>query len=173
METIKEQISNEGKRIEVDSLWSAKGHFHTARLWNYTYYFLGGIIAILSAISGGTAFSDSEVMNIDHSILAGGIAFLVTALTGIMTFLNPSKASEKHLFSGNSYNALKNKARIFYTIEIPDSSELESLKEKLNQLDDQRNNLNLDSPPIPNWAYKKAKESIEINKEHDYGIDAK
>jgi len=164
MDNLKETISIEAQRIEEDSLYSSKGHQHAARRWGKVHLGLGGAIAFLAAISGGTA-SFSE-----HNIIAGGIAFIVAGLTALITFLNPNEIAQKHQTAGVNYNCLRNQARIFFQIEIKAEDDQKLLRATLEKLNKERNQLNKDSPKIPAWAYGKAKKSIEAG-EASYKVD--
>lgn len=162
-----EKIINEAKRIEEDSLNSAKGHFSAGHRWGVVNFWLGTISAILSAMAGASALSQFFY----HNIIAGVLSIIVAGLAAIITFINPDKRSIMHKGAGNKYKALQNNARIFYEIEIAingtdDKRNLDDLK----KLNDERNNLNMGSPQIPEWAFKKAKKGIEKG-EAEYKVD--
>lgn len=166
MEDIKEKIIDEAKRIEEDSLYSSKGHLIAANFWRKCHLWLGIPSSILAAIAGGFALAKFESL----AVLAGILAIIVTALTTISTFLNPNEKANCHLNSGNQFNELKNKSRIFYEIEPSLQSSDEELAAKLDELARRRDDLNMSSPQIPRQAYDKAKKSIEKG-EADYTVD--
>ncbi len=163
--TNREKIINEAKRIEEDSLYSAKGHFYAGQCWVNTNLWLGGIAAVLSAIAGASALSQFDY----HNIVAGSLSIIVAGLTAIITFINPNERASVHQKAGNRYNALRNDTRIFYDIEL---SEIDDKKatEDLKKLNDRRNKLNLESHQIPKWAFEKARKGIEEG-EAKYKVD--
>lgn len=165
--SIEVKLINEAKRIEEDTLFSAKGHFCAARGWTNIHLWLGGSSAILAAIAGASALSKFDY----HNIIAGVLSIIVATATALITFLNPSKRASIHQESGNKYKALRNNARIFYDIEINTLDEKNNA-ENLKKLNDQRNKLNLESPQIPRWAFKKARKGIEDG-EAEYKVDIK
>jgi len=165
VQTVKEKIINEANRIEEDSLYSAKGHFYAGQCWVNTSLWLGGVSAIFSAIAGASALSQFDY----HNIVAGSLAIIVAALAAVSTFINPSERASVHQEAGNKYNALQNDSRIFYDIEVNNMSEQEA-SESLKKLNDRRNKLNLESPQIPKWAFRKARKGIEEG-EASYKID--
>ncbi len=168
MESIKEKIIKEAKRVEEDSLYSAKGHFIAAHFWTNFHLWIGVPTAILAAIAGASALSQFD----NHNIIAGILAIIVTALTAVTTFLNPNEKANSHRNAGNKYNSLRNKARIFYEIDsYREDSDQEATKQ-LKELAKQRDELTHNSPQIPKWAYKKAKKGIEEG-EADYKVDEK
>ena len=103
--TNNEKIISEAKRIEEDSLYSAKGHFCIGLRWTRLYLWLGGISVVLSAMAGVSAFSQFDY----HNIIAGGISIIVAGLTAVITFINPNERAFIHKKSGNMYNSLKNR----------------------------------------------------------------
>lgn len=163
--TNREKIINEAKRIEEDSLYSAKGHFYAGQCWVNTHLWLGGIAAVLSAIAGASALSQFDY----HNIVAGSLSIIVAGLTAIITFINPKERASVHQKAGNRYNALRNDTRIFYDIEL---SEIDDKKatEDLKKLNNRRNKLNLESHQIPKWAFEKARKGIEEG-EAKYKVD--
>jgi len=158
-------IINEIKRIEEDSIYSAKGHFYASQYLNILNTTLGVTASVISAIAGTSAFSQFD----NHNLLAGILSMVVASLTAIITFINPNQRASEHLKVGNEYNALKNDARIFYLVKIDsiENSEAIKLLEKLNY---RRNKLNQDSVQIPRWAFMKAKKGIEYG-ESTYSVD--
>lgn len=165
-DNIKENIINETKRIEEDSLYSAKGHFAAANFWTNFHLWIGAPTAILAAIASASALSQFDY----HNVIAGILAIVVTALTAVTTFLNPNEKANSHQIAGNNYLSLRNKARIFSEIDCLGESSNEELAEQLKELAGQREELNQNSPQIPRWAYKKARKGIEEG-EASYSVD--
>jgi len=168
MKSIKEKIIKEAKRVEEDSLYSAKGHFVAGNFWTNFHLWIGVPTAILAAIAG--AFALSQFNN--HNIIAGILAIVVTALTAVTTFLNPNEKAHSHRNAGNNYNSLRNRTRIFCEIDCCGEDSDQELTKQLKELAKQRDELNQNSPQIPIWAYKKAKEGIEKG-EADHKVNEK
>jgi hypothetical protein len=163
--TNKEKIINEAKRIEEDSLHSAKGHFCAAQCWVNINLGLGSVSAVLSAIAGASALSQFE----HHNIFAGILSIIVASLTGVITFINPNERSVVHQKARNKYNALRNDTRIFYDLEITEVDDKVAFND-LKKLNDRRNKLNADSVQIPKRAFKKGRKGIEEG-EAKYMVD--
>lgn len=163
---LKENIKKELQRIEEDSLYSAKGHFYAAQLWELFNLSVGIPLAVLSAVAGASAFSDFPY----HGTVAGVIALLVSIITAISTTINPSKKAALHHTSGNQYNSLKNDARIACSIELENITDDEKATKILKEYNSRRNELNKTCPQIPKWAFNKAKNGI-MNGEADYKAD--
>jgi len=163
---IKDNILKEARRIEEDTLYSAKGQFVAANFWTNFHLWIGVPTAILAAIAGASALSQFE----NHNIIAGILAIIVTALTAVTTFLNPNEKANSHRNAGNKYNSLRNKARIFCHIDSCGEDSIQELTKQLKELAKQRDELNQNSPQIPRWAYEKAKKGIEEG-EADFKVD--
>ncbi len=163
--TNKEKIINEAKRIEEDSLYSAKGHFYAGQCWVNTNLWLGGFSAVLSAVAGASALSQFDY----HNIVAGGLSIVVAGLTAVITFINPNERATVHQKTGNKYNALRNDTRIFYDIEANEADDKKAIDD-LKKLNDRRNKLNIESHQIPKWAFEKARKGIEEG-EAKYKVD--
>lgn len=168
MENVKESIIKEAKRIEEDSLYSAKGHFKAANRWMRYHLWLGIPSVLLAVFSGASLLSQFGKYN----VLAGISAVIVSALTAVSTFLNPNERANCHQNAGNKYTSLRNKARIFYQIDCSGENSIEELKERLTELANLRDELNENSPQIPRWAYEKARKGIQEG-EAEYEVDKK
>lgn len=155
------KIGNEALRIEEDCTFSAKRHFNASSRWETYHYLVGLPSALLAGLSGISAFND-------YPIMAGILAIFSTALTSILTFLKPSERSEHHKSIGNQYLSLRNKTRLFREFEMNYTSE--ALIEKVNDLSNQRDELNSSALNTSNSDYIKAQK--DINEElHKYEVD--
>ena len=155
-------VEREAHRIEEDCTYSSKGHYNAAAAWSHTHLCIGIPTAILAAIASGTAFSD-------QGIIAGCIGILVTALTALATFLDPSGKSNEHRSAANQYLSLRNLTRIFRELELRDG-DAESLTKRIKELAAHRDSLNESSPRIPESAFAKAKSRIEAG-ESTHAVD--
>ena len=163
---LKEKIIKEAKRIEEDGLFSAKGHFYASQFWEKFHFWIGVPSAILAAVAAASALFQF----VNHNIIAGILSMVVSALTAVATFINPNEKSSNHHRAGNRYNSLRNKARIFYKIEMQTISDEKVLLDKLNKINETRDKLNKESPQISKRDYEKAKRGIEKG-EASYNID--
>ena len=151
------KIIEEAKRIEHDTLYSAKGHYEASQYWTKFHLIIGIPTAVLSALAGASALAQFD----NHSIIAGFLAIAVAAFTAVVTFLNPNEKATSHQNVGNKYNALRNKVHVFCNIDASVEDSDQELIQQLKELARQRDELNQDSPPISNWAYKKAQKVMK------------
>lgn len=162
----KEEILKEASRIEEACLYSSKGHYVMASFWSGFHHFLGIVTVVLAAIAGTSFFSTME----GHNAVAGIISFVTAGFTAVLTFLNPNERATNHLYAGNNYDSLQNKARIFRTIECLRKESEQVLSEELTALSQHKDRLNQHSPQ-PAWlAYLIAKRGIQKG-EGSYSVD--
>ncbi|MFX0202436.1 MAG: SLATT domain-containing protein [Candidatus Hodarchaeota archaeon] len=161
-----EGIVREAKRIEENCLYTSKSHFAASYVWEKCNLCIGIPTVILAAIAGTLAFTNLPKL----SIASGILAIVVAILTGIATFLNPKEKANNHFTSGNNYDSLLSKVRIFWTIDCRRENSEEVLTDQLKYFSEQRDRLNRDCPQPPRWAYKKAKKGIEEG-EANYFVD--
>ena len=164
--SLRENIIKEARRIQEDSLYSAKGHFVAASVWGNVRLFIGLPTAAMAAVAGASALSDFD----SHNVVAGVLAIIVSGLTAMTTFLNPNERASAHLRAGNRFNSLKNAARTFRGIECLGTRPDEDLAGCVKELAKERDRLNEDSAQIPGWAYRWAKRGIEKG-EAAYQVD--
>ncbi len=161
---ILENIKKEVKRIIEDSIYSAKGHFESAKYWRYGNYIL--MVASIISVCASLVF----VCDDSDKFWSGFVAIVSGFITMLLVFLNPQKKYSSHQNSGNKYLALRNKARIFLEIESK-NMDIEQQVESLKKIDSKKSKLNNTSLPISEYGYKSAKRQIEVDKNTQYQVD--
>jgi len=156
-------IVAEAKRLEEDTLYSAKGHFETAARWERFNLAVGLIATVAAALAAVFTLSHNDALVIL-------LAILVSISTGVITFLNPNKIAASHHRAGTEYNAIRNKSRIFYEIECQSNDANDHLIAELKAMSRQKDDLSAKSPSVPPWAAKKARQGIEAG-EATYKVD--
>lgn len=162
----KEAIINEAKRIEENCLYTAKGHFLAAQFWTNFHLWVGIPTVILAGVAGTAALAKFD----NDNIVAGILSIVVVVFTAVATFLNPKERSNTHLVSGNNYDSLLSRVRIFWTIDCWRENSEEILTLKLKEFSDERERLNRECPQVSKRAYKKAKKGIQEG-EANYKVD--
>ncbi len=147
------EIGQECSRLEEDAVHSSKAHLATAARWSTVHLFLGIPSTLVAALAGVSALQQ-------NTQVAAVLALTAAVLTGISTFLNPERRASSHLAAGSRYLELRNKTRLFRSVQLGDIQEPGVATEKLVALCTRRDELNSDSPQIPRWAFKKAKKGI-------------
>lgn len=155
-ESVKARMQEEAMRIENDVHYSAKGHYEEANYWSRLHLLLGIPTAIISAIAGVSALAQFD----NHAILAGFLAIIVAALSGITTFLHPDGKAAAHQSTGSKYTTLRNRVRTFSHLDIYTGESEQELLEQLKSLAVQRDELNEASLSISDRAYKSARKKI-------------
>jgi hypothetical protein len=162
-----ESVIVESQRVEQDALYSAKGHFEAARRWNLLNYWIG----IPAAIAATLVSTMAGIAGLkDYATLAGVLALSSGVFTAIVGFLRPAEKAAAHHRAGTAFNALKNDARIFYSIECGSDPSPTDVVDRIKELNDCRTKLNEESPAIPRFAFLKGRDGIESG-ENSYDVD--
>jgi hypothetical protein len=157
----RDEIIREAKRLEETTLYSMKGHHCAARRWGGMNLWLGIPAVVISAVVGAAAFSQYSKDYRWLGIVAGFLAISGAVLSGVTTFLNPNDKENAHVTAAHAFDTLNNNSRLFWSIDCWREESEEILTSKLRELVDRKNDLNSNSPQIPQWAYKEAKAGIE------------
>jgi hypothetical protein len=147
-------ILEEAKRIEEDALHSSQSHFEASRIWNFWNFGLGIPAAVAGAAAAASVIGE-------WPLAAGLLAMVAAILSTVTTFVKPNARAAACLTAGNAYNALRNDARIFRTIQCASGDPVAELRDDLHALSDRRNALNSESPSIPRRAYERGRSRIE------------
>ena len=146
--------------LRKDTYVSAQGHYCVANRWAGYHLYFGLGSTILSVFAGTSLLSGTEELE----MIAGFIALTVSAITAISTFLNPNQHSLNHYTAGTNYIVVPNHARSFYQISsaLRQKPDEEIIKE-FYDLAAQRDELNKNSPRIPEWALSKARANTKFD----------
>jgi hypothetical protein len=159
-----QRSTQEALRVEEDCSYNATGHFVAATRWRIVHYLFALPAALLAALVSYLAFTS-------QGVLAGAIGVVITILTTATLFLRPDHLSSEHKRIGEKYLGLRNKVRLFREIELLHSGRSRhELLQTLGQLSEKKNELNADSLPLPDWAYRRAKQRIQEGS-HSYEVD--
>jgi len=165
--TVKLGLSNEAQRIEEDALFSGKGHYNACGPWQTRHRWLGSTSAILSALAAGVAAQKGAA-----PVIVVTLSVLAAALTAVVTFLKPNEEADRHRRAGDAHFAIKNRARIFRTVEMEaDGADEAKLVDALKALSADLDAARSSAPAIPEDAYQKAKQAIETEKTANYRVD--
>lgn len=157
---VREEIIREAKRLEESTLFSMKGHHTAASGWSNRHLWLGLPVVVISALVGAATFSQYAETYPEVKVIAGLLSLAVAILSGITTFLNPNDRENSHLTAGHAFDKLNNDARLFWSVDCWQGDSDAVLTSQLKELVEQKNQLNANSPQVPNWAYRKAKAGI-------------
>ena len=163
MDKLNDALAKEAKRVEEDSIHSAKGHFNAADSWRAGHYWIGVPATVLGAAAGAAAVKSFPEVAIFLSLIA-------TILTGLLTFLKPADRASTHKTAGDQFLALRNDARFFREVELIEQGDKQPASEKLKALCQRRNELNQGSPEIPRKAFERARQGISEG-ETEYAAD--
>jgi hypothetical protein len=169
-----QEIIDETKRIEEDAVFCYSGHSEEARLWGRVSIWIGIPTTLLAAITGLTSLSGGDatntILSFNQGVFVGILAFLVAAMAGLATFLDPKGQSNKHYQACITYARLWNDIRMFREIDCVASSNLDEIKVSLKEFGDRLNDLNDQTPMISERARRLAANNINAGR-YIYGVD--
>jgi len=161
MNKIIEELKAEADRLEWDALYTMKGHFNAALLWNVAHYGLGVFAVVLGALAG------KEFFGAQNSTFASAIGAVSAALAAIITFLKPSEKAQPHHAAGVFYGTIKRKARMFQNISLLCDTDPQALRRELDAMVAAYHEYQQSAPPVPTPAYWITRRGVR-NGEHAY-----
>jgi hypothetical protein len=161
MERVITELKAEADRLEWDSLYTMKGHFNAATLWNVTHYLLGITAVVLGAFAG------KGLVGAEVSPNASAVATASAALAAVITLLKPSEKAQPHHAAGVFYNSIKRKARMFQNISLVAETDVKALRRELDELVTAYHDHQLSAPPVPTPAYWITRRGVRAG-EHTY-----
>jgi hypothetical protein len=123
-------------------------HRKTAEVYGNCHMLLGLPAAILASIAGVSAFAN-------YSNLAGVTAFVVSGLTGTMSFLNPAEKQKLHFEAANALETWSTKTYLLVKRSRASIIEVTELIHSWDQLMKERDQISKQSPLVPSWAKSK------------------
>jgi hypothetical protein len=169
-----QRLIDEAKRIYEDSFFCYAGHSEEARWWGQITLRLGIPATIIAAIAGVTSLSGQSssalVLGLDMSVVVGALAFVVAAMSGLSTFLDPKGQVSKHYQACIAYLRLSSDVRMFYEIDCAKGANVNELEEKLKKLSARLKDLNDQTPMISERARRVAKKSVDSGR-YIYQVD--
>lgn len=139
----------------------AKGYSYTAITWGKVNLSIGIPNTIIAAIAGASALSNFSNSN----IVAGILSIIVSVLSGLLTFLNPSDRAKSHMQAFTEFQRLCQRLNMMKIDLASEDGEVisDELRRKMEDMFEKLHDLRSASPMIPGWAYKVAKSEVEKN----------
>lgn len=129
-------------RFQREAHVLTEAHNYMCNFWANCHFYVGLPTTVLSAIVSASVFSQST----SHNEIAGFISIIVTCLTAISTFFNPSERKDLHRVAKNSYHTFSIKVEVSNLNEFS-NHQIESL---INSFETVRNT----SPQVAEWVYQ-------------------
>jgi hypothetical protein len=156
-------IREQAQAIEEDCERAAIRASLVSAKWDGRNLWLGLSSAIAAAVAafvaGNEHFSIPEGISLpailkDNAQFAASFFAVVSAiLTSALTFLAPSKKAESFHESSNKYRGLRERLRLFINGAATD-------KKTLADFVEQKQDIDVSHPIVPEWAYKKAHQRL-------------
>jgi hypothetical protein len=162
---VQQSIISSADKVSEDCDYSAGSNFTLGNHWDKWNLRLGLSAAILSALAAISVDKLHGVIGDQAAqMLTSFVAFLAAIAASVLTFLKPSEKASVYREFGNKYRALRNRSRVFASIDCNVKTEYDELRRGLDELLKEKADLNLDNPVIPEWAYLEAKRLVETKR---------
>jgi hypothetical protein len=159
-----DQMRKEAERVHESAMYSAQTQFEYSKSWRRVDRWLGGLAALLAAISAAAGLS--EVVS---SRWAGIVALCAAGVGAIGASLGAPKAKDRAHSAANALLAVQQDARIFINVDLPSLDEGEA-RDQLQTLVARLQELNATAEIPSARAWKTAKGNVEAGSQ-EYGID--
>jgi len=148
-------VIDELKRLETMSLLAAERHYAGETRWYNLNEWLGIPATLVSAITAASAvakFDQKEIVTVTTALLA-------SALSALLTFLDPFKRASAHHLAGREFEALYHMAGRLSRLDA-DPIKGGPIADKFSDLARKFDDLLKSSPAIPGYAYGRARRAL-------------
>lgn len=165
---LESKIEEQLLKLENDADITSASNYWVAQRWESWNFKLGfstvgvsGLVTVIGSIASIEFLKDyHEYINVATTILAS----IATVIGSILTFLKPSERGSLYREFGGKQKELRNKIRVYRTVEILLIDGIEEKKNSLVSFLNEKENLNADNPPIPRKAFQNASSDIKEKK---------
>jgi hypothetical protein len=105
-----EVLKSEARHLEQVCRFAAECQITAVGFWANLQIWVGGLAAVLAAVSSGSAFAD-------QTILAGSLAIGAAAASAVVASIQPNSRAESHLKAASKYNELRLDAHMLVVLE--------------------------------------------------------
>lgn len=149
--------TQELQALQEDLLWTEKAHFASAEALSRCNLWVGVTSTVAASVAAATVLADSAPA-------VTGVAALVAAIaSGLLTFLKPKDAQERHLRAGRRMNALRVQIRQALRLDLSPalSPNPESLRDLARVFAAEKAQIDAEAPATSNRAFGSARKKIE------------
>lgn len=139
-------ISGELEQLLNDVNWTAKGHFASASILRGTRLALGVVATVAASAAAATIFTNNKAV-------AGVLALVSAAFSGLLTFLKPEELATQHLSAGRRLTALGVEIRQTLTLDTP-AAQITDLRSQVAQFACSKADIDGSAPHIPNLSIR-------------------
>jgi hypothetical protein len=150
------RVAAELASIQEDVLYTEKAHFAAAEARGRVHLLLGLTAAVSAAVSAATIVADG-------SATAAGMAALISAIaSGVLTFLRPEEAAQKHLDAGRDLGALRVRLRQAVSLDLAhEGVPPEDARRRAAVLAQEKADIDRSAPALSGLAFRHAQKKID------------
>lgn len=128
-----------------DVFWTEKGHFAMAGVWRATHLCVGMIAAGSSTFAAGVLAADGS------DSVAGAASVISAVAAGLLTFLKPRDAADRHLEAGRHLGRIRVDIRQCLRLQLPNLGPA-ALHARIAELATSKMETDASAPHLPNIA---------------------
>lgn len=143
--------------LEEDLLWTEKAHFASAEVLARCNFWVGIASTVAASVAAATVLTEAAPA-------VTGVAALIAAIaSGLLTFLKPKDAQERHLKAGRRMNALRVQIRQALRLDLSPALNPapESLRNLAREFAQEKAQIDAEAPATSNRAFRAARKKIE------------
>jgi hypothetical protein len=145
-------------RIEQEAFELAELYTITSLRWSRWNFWQASIIVVLTTLAAGATgsiFFQALTQNPLFLVVAALASLIVAILTPLVNLHKPADRAAMHIKAKHGYAALRSQAWLLYTLGVLDSRNTDQgLIDQIKALQQQKDELEANSVPLPSWVYK-------------------
>lgn len=149
-------LTEELQQLVTDLIFTEKAHFAAAHRHGRLHRVLGVIATVAGAVAAEGIVSDRA------PAWAASFALLASIASGVLTFVKPQEASQKHLDAGRDLGGLRVQVRQTLKLDVPVAgpAELAAARQAAERYAKTKAAIDKAAPAITDEAYKRGRAKI-------------
>lgn len=149
-------ITEELTQLITDLIFTEKAHFAAA----HSHGRLHRVLGIVATVSGAVAAEG--IVSERSPAWAAAFALLASLASGVLTFVKPEEASQKHLDAGRDLGALRVQVRQTLNLDVPAASvaDLAASRAAAQAYAQKKAAIDKAAPAITDTSYKRGKTKV-------------
>ncbi|MET8427812.1 SLATT domain-containing protein [Nocardia sp. NPDC004860] len=152
-----QSLEAEADHMLSDLLYTEESHFAAAEHGQRSHLLFGGIAAVSAAIAAASVIGQWS------PVVAAVAALIASAVSAVLTLVNPQETAQKHLDTGRDLAALKVELRQVRNLDLNPAStvELADVRRSLAELANRKNEIDRAAPGLGEGSFRKAGKKID------------
>ncbi|WP_157390409.1 SLATT domain-containing protein [Nocardia terrae] len=157
VDDLRQSLQAEADHMLSDLLYTEKSHFAAAERGQRSHLVFGGIAAVSAAIAAASVIGQWS------PVVAAVAALVASALSAVLTLVNPQESAQKHLDAGRDLAALKVELRQVRNLDLAADSTLDlaDVRRNLGEFANRKSEIDRAAPGLGERSFRKASTKID------------